>query len=138
MKAPRSLSKTEEMAFDRLMKAYPPRGDNPRAPARKVFAELMDEGVDAEALVSAAVRYAEVIKAERRERRMIPHTRKWLFQRYFEDSGLFGTVEDALDRVESLKRIGVTAKGITAGNFRINSNIASEVVRISVNISRHN
>ncbi|SEN84318.1 natural product biosynthesis luciferase-like monooxygenase domain-containing protein [Gemmobacter aquatilis] len=30
------------------------------------------------------------------------------FQRYFEDSGLFGTVEDALARVESLKRIGVT------------------------------
>jgi hypothetical protein len=29
------------------------------------------------------------------------------FQRYFEDSGLFGTVEDALARVESLKRIGV-------------------------------
>ncbi|WP_247745016.1 MupA/Atu3671 family FMN-dependent luciferase-like monooxygenase [Shimia sp. R11_0] len=30
------------------------------------------------------------------------------FQRYFEDSGLFGTVEDALDRVEQVKRIGVT------------------------------
>ncbi|EEW26720.1 MupA/Atu3671 family FMN-dependent luciferase-like monooxygenase [Rhodobacter ferrooxidans] len=30
------------------------------------------------------------------------------FNRYFEDSGLFGTVEDALDRVEQLKRIGVT------------------------------
>lgn len=30
------------------------------------------------------------------------------FQRYFEDSGLFGTVEDCLDRVESLKRIGVS------------------------------
>lgn len=30
------------------------------------------------------------------------------FQRYFEESGLFGTVEDALDRVEQLKRIGVT------------------------------
>ncbi len=29
------------------------------------------------------------------------------FQRYFEDSGLFGTVEDALARVEQLKRIGV-------------------------------
>ncbi|MDR7124581.1 natural product biosynthesis luciferase-like monooxygenase protein [Pseudorhodobacter sp. 4114] len=29
------------------------------------------------------------------------------FQRYFEDSGLFGTVEDALMRVEQLKRIGV-------------------------------
>jgi hypothetical protein len=29
------------------------------------------------------------------------------FQRYFEDSGLFGTVEDALVRVEELKRLGV-------------------------------
>ena len=30
------------------------------------------------------------------------------FQRYFDDSGLFGTVDDALARVEDLKRIGVT------------------------------
>jgi natural product biosynthesis luciferase-like monooxygenase protein len=30
------------------------------------------------------------------------------FQRYFEDSGLFGTVEDGLARVEQLKRIGVS------------------------------
>lgn len=30
------------------------------------------------------------------------------FQRYFEDSGLFGTVDDALARVEQLKRIGVS------------------------------
>jgi natural product biosynthesis luciferase-like monooxygenase protein len=30
------------------------------------------------------------------------------FQRYFEDSGLFGTVEDCLQRVEQLKRIGVS------------------------------
>ncbi|PSL19167.1 MupA/Atu3671 family FMN-dependent luciferase-like monooxygenase [Shimia abyssi] len=30
------------------------------------------------------------------------------FLRYFEESGLFGTVEDALDRVEQVKRIGVT------------------------------
>ncbi|MCP4821221.1 MAG: LLM class flavin-dependent oxidoreductase, partial [Shimia sp.] len=30
------------------------------------------------------------------------------FLRYFEDSGMFGTVEDALDRVEQVKRIGVT------------------------------
>ncbi|MBN9886024.1 MupA/Atu3671 family FMN-dependent luciferase-like monooxygenase [Salipiger abyssi] len=29
------------------------------------------------------------------------------FERYFNDSGLFGTVEDALDRTEELKRIGV-------------------------------
>ncbi len=30
------------------------------------------------------------------------------FERYFQDSGLFGTVEDCLERVEGLKRIGVT------------------------------
>ncbi|MEQ9692716.1 MupA/Atu3671 family FMN-dependent luciferase-like monooxygenase [Shimia sp. SDUM112013] len=30
------------------------------------------------------------------------------FLRYFEDSGLFGTVQDALDRVEQLKKIGVS------------------------------
>lgn len=30
------------------------------------------------------------------------------FERYFNDSGLFGTVEDAIARVEQLKRIGVT------------------------------
>jgi natural product biosynthesis luciferase-like monooxygenase protein len=30
------------------------------------------------------------------------------FKRYFEDSGLFGTVDDCLARVESLKKIGVT------------------------------
>ncbi|MFV0245149.1 MAG: MupA/Atu3671 family FMN-dependent luciferase-like monooxygenase [Qingshengfaniella sp.] len=29
------------------------------------------------------------------------------FERYFEESGLFGTVEDALSRVEEVKRIGV-------------------------------
>lgn len=29
------------------------------------------------------------------------------FQRYFEESGLFGTIDDALARVEQLKRIGV-------------------------------
>ncbi len=35
----------------------------------------------------------------------------YAFDRYFEDSGLFGTVEDALARVEELKRIGVTEIG---------------------------
>jgi len=29
------------------------------------------------------------------------------FQRYFEESGLFGTVDECLDRIEDLKRIGV-------------------------------
>ncbi len=32
---------------------------------------------------------------------------EFAFTRYFEDSGLFGTVEDCLGRVEQLKRIGV-------------------------------
>ncbi len=32
---------------------------------------------------------------------------EFAFRRYFEESGLFGTVEDALARVEQLKRIGV-------------------------------
>ncbi|MDU8926225.1 LLM class flavin-dependent oxidoreductase [Alisedimentitalea sp. MJ-SS2] len=36
---------------------------------------------------------------------------EFAFLRYFEDSGLFGTVEDCLDRVEQLKRIGVTEIG---------------------------
>ncbi|MCH2164559.1 MAG: LLM class flavin-dependent oxidoreductase [Marinovum sp.] len=33
---------------------------------------------------------------------------EFAFERYFTDSGLFGTVEDALARVEDLKNIGVT------------------------------
>ncbi len=32
---------------------------------------------------------------------------EFAFERYFEDSGLFGTVQDAVARVEQLKRIGV-------------------------------
>ncbi|GGX48655.1 hypothetical protein GCM10007385_15850 [Tateyamaria omphalii] len=32
---------------------------------------------------------------------------EFAFRRYFEDSGLFGTVEDAVQRVEELKQIGV-------------------------------
>lgn len=73
------------MAFDRLMTAYPARGDNPRAPALAVFARLVAQGEDAEALVVAAGRFAEVMKAEGRETRMIPHTRTWLSQRRFDD-----------------------------------------------------
>ncbi|HPD91887.1 MAG: LLM class flavin-dependent oxidoreductase [Rhodobacter sp.] len=36
---------------------------------------------------------------------------EYAFNRYFEDSGLFGTVEDCQRRVEQLKRIGVTEIG---------------------------
>ena len=33
---------------------------------------------------------------------------EFAFLRYFEDSGLFGTVQDALNRIEQVKKIGVT------------------------------
>lgn len=82
---PPVLSKALEAAFERLMKAYPPRGDNPRTPAKAAFAALVAAGEDAEALVQAAARFAEAMKAEKRERRMIPHTRTWLSQRRFDD-----------------------------------------------------
>ena len=36
---------------------------------------------------------------------------EFAFERYFDESGLFGTVEDCLDRVEQLKRIGVDEIG---------------------------
>lgn len=36
---------------------------------------------------------------------------EFAFERYFEESGLFGTVEDCLSRVEQLKRIGVDEIG---------------------------
>ncbi len=32
----------------------------------------------------------------------------YAFMRYFDESGLFGTIEDALDRVEQVKRVGVS------------------------------
>lgn len=84
MKAPQ-VSKAVHAAFERLMKAYPARGDNPRTPALKAFATLVADGEDPEALVRASGRFAEVMKAENRDRRMIPHTRTWLSQRRFDD-----------------------------------------------------
>ncbi len=74
-----------QAAFERLMKAYPPRGDNPRAAALKAFATLVAEGEDAEAMADAAGRFALAMRAEARAATMIPHTRTWLSQRRFED-----------------------------------------------------
>ncbi len=84
MKAPK-VSKAVQTAFDRLMAAYPVRGDNPRTPALAVFDALVADGEDPEALVVAAGRFAAAMAAEKRERRMIPHTRTWLSQRRFDD-----------------------------------------------------
>ena len=74
-----------QAAFERLMDAYPARGDNPRTPALAVFARLVETGDDPEAIVRAAVRFDQVMTAEKREKRMIPHTRTWLSQRRFDD-----------------------------------------------------
>lgn len=82
MKAP---SKTTLDAFDRFWAAYPYRAENPKAPARVVFARLLKEGVCAEALIAAAGRYASFISREKVKSIFIPHARKWLNQRYFED-----------------------------------------------------
>ena len=48
------LPKTTLDAFERFWKAYPYRAENPKAPARVVFARLIKDGHDAEALIGAA------------------------------------------------------------------------------------
>lgn len=79
------VSRAVADAFDRFWKAYPYRAENPKSPARIVFARLVAEGEDAEALIAAAGRYARFAKAEGIKSVFIPHARKWLNQRYFED-----------------------------------------------------
>lgn len=74
-----------ETAFARFWAAYPHRPVNPRAPALAVFARLMKAGEDADALVAAAGRYAAIVKAEKLDPVSIPHARKWLHLRYFDD-----------------------------------------------------
>lgn len=81
----RPVSKTVEAAFDRFWAAYPYRRENPKAPARLMFSRLVAEGEDVEVLIAAAGRYAEFCKAEKTKSTFIPHARKWLNQRYFED-----------------------------------------------------
>lgn len=72
-------------AFARFWAAYPTRPDNPRAPALAVFDRLVKDGEDAEALVVAAGRYAAVAAADGIKGRFLPHARKWLHLRYFDD-----------------------------------------------------
>lgn len=79
------VSQAVQAAFDRLWAAYPYRRDNPKAPARVMFAKLLESGEDAEALIVAASRYAAFCRAEKTASVFIPHARKWLHQRYFED-----------------------------------------------------
>ncbi len=72
-------------AFARFMAAYPPRRPNPSAPARAEFAKLLKEGLDADQLVAAAGRFARLCKAEGVTAQFVPHARRWLKNREFED-----------------------------------------------------
>ncbi len=78
-------SEAKVAAFDQFWGAYPYRQENPKAPARAVFMKLLESGEDAEALIAAASRYAAFCKAEKIKSTFIPHARKWLHLRYFED-----------------------------------------------------
>lgn len=72
-------------AFERFWKAYPHRPVNPRAPALAVFAKLVKAKEDPETLIAAAGSYAAVVKAEFIDPVSIPHARRWLNQRFFDD-----------------------------------------------------
>jgi hypothetical protein len=50
-----------------------------------VFARLVADGEDADRLIAAASRYARFCADEKTKSVFIPHARKWLNQRYFED-----------------------------------------------------
>jgi len=80
-----SLSAQLLDAFERFWSAYPRRPENPKAPARQVFARLVKGGDSAEALIAAAGRYAAFCKASGKDPLFIPHARTWLNQRRFED-----------------------------------------------------
>ena len=60
---------------------------------------------------------------------------EFAFLRYFEDSGLFGTVEDCLDRVEQLKRIGVTEIGCLI-DYGIDSQVVLDSLPLLAEVHR--
>lgn len=73
---------------DRFWKAYPSRGDasNPKAPALEKFARAVKGGADPEAIISAALRYAEVErKAGRYGTEKVAQALTWLNQRRWGD-----------------------------------------------------
>ncbi|MRL67853.1 hypothetical protein [Brevundimonas sp. SPF441] len=74
-----------QAAFDRFWAAYPPRADNPKKPALKVFADLVAGGADAEALVRAAGTFAAHVKSQGFDPKFTPHARTWLAQERFEE-----------------------------------------------------
>lgn len=74
-----------QAAFNRFWAAYPARADNPKKPALKVFAQLVADGADAEALVRAAGAFAAHVKSKGFDPVFTPHARTWLAQERFEE-----------------------------------------------------
>lgn len=74
-----------QAAFALFWAAYPPRADNPKKPALKAFADLVEAGVDAEALVRAAGAFAVHVKSKGFDPVFTPHARTWLAQERFEE-----------------------------------------------------
>jgi hypothetical protein len=72
-------------AFARFWAAYPPRADNPKKPALKVFAQLVEDGADPEGLIRAAAAFAFHVKAKGFDPKFTPHARTWLAQERFEE-----------------------------------------------------
>lgn len=79
------VPKAVQDAFARFWSAYPPRADNPKKPALKVFAQLVEEGADAEALIRAAGAFAVHVKSKGFDEVWTPHARTWLAQERFEE-----------------------------------------------------
>lgn len=72
-------------AFDEFWKAYPARkGENPKAPARKLFEAAVKQGVDPQTIIAgiraAAARHRDKIGTE-----FIPQAETWLRQRRWEE-----------------------------------------------------
>lgn len=86
VRKPVQITAAIEAAFARLFAAYPHRRPNPRARALVAFARVVVEhGVDPEALIVAAGRWAEEVRRERIKSVSVPHAATWLNQHDFED-----------------------------------------------------
>lgn len=81
----KAVSEAVQAGFDRFWAAYPPRRDNPKKPALKVFVELVEAGADMEALVRAAGAFAAHVKSQGFDAKFTPHARTWLAQERFEE-----------------------------------------------------
>ena len=72
-------------AFEAFWKSYPARkGDNPKAPARKVFEAAVKQGADPQAIISG-VKAASSKNRDKIGTEFIPQAAKWLRDRRWED-----------------------------------------------------